>query len=816
MIKLETLRVLEFRGIRDIELDLDCNSFVVWGPNGSGKSGIVDSIDFALTGAITRLTGPGSGGVTLARHGPHVHRRDDPAAAIVELTVRSMATGASATITRTVKNSNEYSLSPETPEMRALIDRVGDHREIILSRREIIRYILAEPGKRATEVQALLKLDQLGELRSAFRSAQTKAERSLTEAETQRTSAEAALLRHLDLKELLASEVLRVVNDARSVLQLAPSTTLATDTDFAEGINSDIPFQVLNKASAMRDVDALIDTKSADAERAADVQLLEQRVQAFNADQSLAANLATRELVASGLRLITEATCPLCDLEWPTTEDLRAHLEQKIELSSAAVQFQGEVMATAGRVADGIGVLDAVVQSVANVASQMDDNTASDALAEWSASLCAARLALADFDAVRSRVESLIECALNFPADIAAAVDRLRDSISARPDDSDAKNAHTFLIVAQERWRAVGDARASLARRQQIDAVVREIYDAYCAAQDIALNDLYDAVQSDFAKFYAQLNSDDEATFRATLEPSAAKLDLSVDFHGLGMFPPSAYHSEGHQDGMGVCLYLALVRQLLGDEFHLAVLDDVVMSVDTSHRRQFCNLLRQEFPDTQFVITTHDTVWARQMHSAGLIQKKAQAHFLQWSIDGGPVLEQGKDFWDDIADDLARDDVPVAAARLRRNLEAALAALADSLRSQVVYKADNNHELGELLPSVRGKYAKLLKQAANSANSYGNDTVKEQVAALQDRRATVGLLADGEQWAINPAVHFNEWANFSKEDFEPVIAAWREFLEMFTCDKTDCHGWLQVIRSGGSEVQVRCGCGALSLSLQTK
>ena len=39
---------------------------------------------------------------------------------------------------------------------------------------------------------------------------------------------------------------------------------------------------------------------------------------------------------------------------------------------------------------------------------------------------------------------------------------------------------------------------------------------------------------------------------------------------------------------MGICLYLALIRQLLGSDFRLAVLDDVVMSVDSSHRRQFC------------------------------------------------------------------------------------------------------------------------------------------------------------------------------------------------------------------------------------
>ena len=158
---------------------------------------------------------------------------------------------------------------------------------------------------------------------------------------------------------------------------------------------------------------------------------------------------------------------------------------------------------------------------------------------------------------------------------------------------------------------------------------------------DASLTQLYRTVEADFSAFYRQLNSDDESTFRANLGPSAGKLDLTVDFYGLGMFPPAAYHSEGHQDGMGVCLYLALVKQLLGSNFRFAVLDDVVMSVDRNHRRQFCKLLKEAFPNVQFIITTHDEVWARQMQSSGLITGKTQARFHGWSVDHGPLYRAG-------------------------------------------------------------------------------------------------------------------------------------------------------------------------------
>lgn len=68
MIQLHKLRIEEFRGIRKLELKLDGKSLVVAGPNGSGKSGVVDAIDFVLTGNVARLSGAGTGGISVTKH----------------------------------------------------------------------------------------------------------------------------------------------------------------------------------------------------------------------------------------------------------------------------------------------------------------------------------------------------------------------------------------------------------------------------------------------------------------------------------------------------------------------------------------------------------------------------------------------------------------------------------------------------------------------------------------------------------------------------------------------------------------------------
>jgi DNA repair exonuclease SbcCD ATPase subunit len=157
MIWIDSVKLVEVRGIRELDLNLGRKSFVISGPNGSGKSGVIDGVQFALTGEISRLAGKGTAGLTVQRHGPHVDRRDDPAVAIVTLNIFLPETQKTAVLTRNMKRPTNYSLVPNDPDIRSVIEEVAQHPELTLSRREIIKYILVEAGERSSEIQALLK-----------------------------------------------------------------------------------------------------------------------------------------------------------------------------------------------------------------------------------------------------------------------------------------------------------------------------------------------------------------------------------------------------------------------------------------------------------------------------------------------------------------------------------------------------------------------------------------------------------------------------------------------------------------------------------
>lgn len=343
MIQLEALRIEEFRGIRDLELDMGSTSFVVLGPNGSGKSGVVDAIDFALTGSVARLSGAGTGGISVLKHGPHVHQRNNPAAAKVTLTFKHSASGQVGVLTRCVKTAGQYTLEPDTPELRAAVTWAGQHPELTLTRREVIKYVNTEPGKRAQEIQALLKLDRIDETRRLFFAARNKTSSAAKSMDDAVKSAEDGVKRILDISSLLSSEIATVVNKQRGVLGLDELQTVNLDTDLSAGATVDGSAGSFNKDAAIRDVVAVLDylTEHDDLDRAA--AELTTALGELETDPTVLDALKHRQLVETGLPLVADGMCPLCDLEWPDAGTLRAHLADKLARSEAAADLKRRI-----------------------------------------------------------------------------------------------------------------------------------------------------------------------------------------------------------------------------------------------------------------------------------------------------------------------------------------------------------------------------------------------------------------------------------------------------------------------------------------
>ena len=102
-VKIKKININAFRGIPDLELEIDGKSLLLRGENGTGKSSIVEAIEFFFTGKVSHLEGVR--GLSLRRHGPHVNFRPD------DVNIEITFDPGSISLSRT------FNLSPSPPEL---------------------------------------------------------------------------------------------------------------------------------------------------------------------------------------------------------------------------------------------------------------------------------------------------------------------------------------------------------------------------------------------------------------------------------------------------------------------------------------------------------------------------------------------------------------------------------------------------------------------------------------------------------------------------------------------------------------------------
>jgi hypothetical protein len=819
VIQIEKIEITEFRGIRKLTLPLGRKSFGIAGPNGTGKSGIVDAIEFALTGNITRLGGAGTGEISVKAHAPHVDSAKKPEKSIVRLTAYAPSLGKTLVIERSVKSPLAPTVTPDDAKTRALLAQLETHPEFALSRREIIKYILTPAGERSKDVQILLRLDQLEKVRTSLQriANDTKKEHARAKSDNDRAVQEFVL--HLGITAPKKAELLAAVNARRSLLKLEALADLAPEISFKGGVvaaseKKDEKTR-LSKVVTLADIASYkghADTfDSASLKQSADnaAKLLDK----ITADPAILKGFRQKVLVEQGLVLIDDEACPLCDLQW-NIEKLKEHLAEKIHKAVAATALLTEFGQAIAPILDSYENLSVAGRKIAQACGQTDTKVVGKPLVDFIGVCSADNDVLNNLEhdpsVLPEAVAVLKRFAEGVPPDAMKVADNLKVYADGLPEPSKEEAAKEYLIVAQEKYdrcRTAKDEMDAAAAREKLTA---NVFEHYGNVSTSALEGIYDTVQQNFTAYYSYINRDDEEKFEGKLTPSVGKLAFDVDFYGRGKFPPGAYHSEGHQDGMGLCLYLALMKHTLGDGFTLAVLDDVLMSVDAGHRREVCSLLKNYFPKTQFILTTHDPVWLQFMRTENLIQ--GNISFGGWTVESGPQIWNEGDVWKQIEGKLAKSDVAGAAATLRRYLEYISTILADNLHAKVEYHANGHYDLGDLWPAVIQAWKVRLQEAKDSATSWGNPTAS--IEALQADAKKKVAETQSEQWMINKAVHYNEWANLQAKEFAKVAAAYQTFLKSMQCQNEPCAEFLSVTPSKGEREALRCGCGQSNYNLK--
>ncbi|MES2953021.1 MAG: AAA family ATPase [Patescibacteria group bacterium] len=820
MILVDKITIEEFRGIRNLPLNFKGENFAISGPNGTGKSGVVDALEFGLTGNISRLGGEGTGGISLRKHAPHVDSRDYPEKAKVILELRIPSLGNKRVrLERSVANPNNPLVTPNTPDVLGVLDLLEDRPEFVLSRRELIAYVLAQPGKRSEEIQALLRLDQLGDLRSTLKTISNTCNKEKIGAKKAADEARESLAKGLEIPELKPEKLLEAVNIRRVILGLAPIDTLTNTTILHDGVKTGAKgaaIPKINKVEALADLKTTKDLlgRLIDPGITGECADLHVQLTALNADPALLDSVSREKFLRATLPLIVEPLCPVCDTPWdiPT---LRANVEGKLKVFEETGKLRSALERRLEPITDLFDRMRTALFALEKHAKIITPEQVVH-LSTYRAALDLKARKIKAFLPLSETLLALGEVG-KIPGDFNEVLRLIDAALVAIPEPSQQEAARDYLILCHDRLETYREAMRRLKKSGEHADLAQSVYDIYAEEADKVLSGVYKQVEKEFSEFYRSINSDDESEFSAKLIPSTGKVGFDVDFYGRGHFPPGAYHSEGHQDGMGLCLYLALMQRLQGENFTFAVLDDVLMSVDAGHRREVCKLLKERFPDTQFVLTTHDEVWLKHMGSVGLIGDTGSTRFSNWTPDHGPTEWSNRAVWTEIASALEKDDVRSAAGILRYYSEYLFKDIAHHLRARVEFRGDGRYELGDILSPSVASLRKILADGKKAAESWGH---AEDVKKIEEKEKAITeafSATNADQWLINPAIHYNEWANFHVADFTHVVEAFHVLVQSFCCDQEGCKGLYYLAFTAPKTLDsLRCACGSVNINLKKK
>lgn len=818
--RLMELEIHNIRGICDLPLKLNGKNLVIWGSNGSGKSAVVDAIDFLLTGRISRLTGKGTGDIKLEKHGTHIDR--NPEQAIVRAVVSIPNYPKPIGIKRCIQNPGTLEYSD--PEAKPYLDPIlsiatrGQH---VLTRREILKYITAEAGNRAQEIQTILDIREIEDIRKVLVRVENTCENDFDGAKKAVAIAAGEITTTVGIKSFEVQTILQWVNEKRALLGAVPITALKS-TELKANVVAPV-FQAketaVNPAELKTHVENLtkfLSEEKLDALLKTDAGLRESLHQ-VQGNPELVRSLKKLNLFQLGIDLIDESgTCPLCNQPWDAGQ-LREHIQQHITEAELAQKYQEDISLKSTSLTDALNETLARVKQVITTTKLVGlteeisnlelwrDNldrilglyvnpVEKYKISEYPTAKLHSMIAAPGIEPVLGRVSSVVES--NFP------------KTTPQQEAWDSLTKIETRLVTYEKTNDLLTRNALIYKRSLI------LHETFTSCRDSVLKSLYDSVRDRFVELYRQIHGSDESEFTAEIKPDEAGLDFTVDFYGRGSHPPHAMHSEGHQDSMGLCLYLALAEKLTNNVIDLVILDDVVMSVDAEHRRQVCDLLSKSFPKNQFLITTHDRTWANQLRSANIVDSQGMIQFYNWHVTTGPQVDFQADVWGRIDGDLIKNDVSSASARLRQNAEQFFAMVCDALQAPVVFKFNASYDLGNLLDGAYGQYGKLLAKAKNSAQTWGKQDEFEKLQELDSIVKEIYRRTNAEKWPINPSIHYNNWANLSKPDFQPVVEAFRDLYGVFICSK--CSKLLHLVTANGKQESVRCDCNQVNWNLVPK
>lgn len=322
------------------------------------------------------------------------------------------------------------------------------------------------------------------------------------------------------------------------------------------------------------------------------------------------------------------------------------------------------------------------------------------------------------------------------------------------------------------------------------------IYNEFVKVQKEGLENFIDTFSAKINEYYQYMNPDEpfQEIKIVTMgeEDELNGITIEYKYNGNWVSPPQKYFSESHLNCFGISFFLASVNAF-NDINKFIVLDDVISSFDSNHRKRFAELLFEKFSDRQIILLTHEEEWFRNFVKPLAKKKNWLVNEIKWTEDKGTHFEESKgDLKSRIEGKLAASDIESLGNPIRQYLESTLKDICMNLDVKVSFRPNEINE--RRMPD---ELINELKSRIKAKKSQG----------LIDQYPTIERVANSSILG-NLLSHHNP--------FNPKLgdlkAFWTDIIEMeriFYCQQDECTKRAVSFRNFDTVTkEIRCGgCG---------
>jgi hypothetical protein len=323
------------------------------------------------------------------------------------------------------------------------------------------------------------------------------------------------------------------------------------------------------------------------------------------------------------------------------------------------------------------------------------------------------------------------------------------------------------------------------------------IYNEFVRKQKEGLESFLNAFSTEINEYYQFMNQgeafEDLKIIPMEDEDELKGITIQFKFNGIEVSPPQKYFSESHLNCYGIAFFLASVKAF-NSHNKFIVLDDVISSFDSNHRKRFADLLLERFSEYQIILLTHETEWFSYVKELAK-RKSWHIHEIKWNESEGTHLEPSpSDLKELIIHQIANSQEAQLGNSIRRYLEQILKHLCFQIEVKTSFRFNDLNE--------KRMSDELLNEIKSIVNKKSTD-LKVQMPII-DRVANSNVLG-------NLLSHDNLFS----PKMGDLKAFWNdvEHLEkLFYCNEVNCKRSVSMKYFDSVNKRIRCKCGRLAYS----